>query len=204
MESKKLNKKETGTTTMGIICKDGLVLAADNKATAGHLIVNKDVRKIYKILDKIAITIAGTVGDAQSIVRLLKAEMRLYEFNKSKTSVKAASTLLANILRSSYKSYMPEMVQLILGGYDFRGPQLFSLDLAGGISEEKKYTFSGSGSVIAVGVLEGDYKDNMTIEQGVALAKKALTAARERDVFSGGIGFDVLKITKEKNEWIKI
>ncbi|MCK5039538.1 MAG: proteasome subunit beta [Candidatus Aenigmarchaeota archaeon] len=199
-----MNKKQTGTTTMGIICKDGLLLAADNKATAGNLIVNKETIKIYKVLDNMAMTIAGTVGDAQAVVRLLKAEMKLYEYNQPKASVKAATTLLANLLRSSYKSYMPEMVQLILGGYDFRGPQLFSIDIAGGVSEENKYTFSGSGSLIAVGVLEGDYKENMSIEEGVALAKKALTAARERDVFSGGAGFDILKITKGKTEWMKI
>ncbi len=204
MESKKMNNLETGTTTMGIVCKDGLVLAADNKATAGHLIVTKDTKKIYKIIDKTAMTIAGSVGDAQAMVRLLKAEMKLYKFNENETTVKATATLLANVLRSSYKSFIPEMVQLILGGYDINGPHVYSIDAAGGVSKEKDYAFSGSGSVIAVGVLEGDYKKDMSMDEGVKLAKKALIAAKERDVFSGGIGFDILKITKDKLEWIKV
>ncbi|OYT33971.1 MAG: proteasome endopeptidase complex, archaeal, beta subunit [Candidatus Aenigmarchaeota archaeon ex4484_52] len=200
----KIKKIQTGTTTLGLVCKDGIILAADNKATMGHLIVQKETKKIYPIIDQIAITIAGTVGDAQALIRLIRAEMHLHKFDQKHISVKATTTLLSNILRSSYKSFIPEMVQLILGGYDFRGPQLYSLDAVGGISEEKKYTFSGSGSVIAVGVLEADYKENISIEDAVELAKKALISAKERDVYSGGIGFDILKITKDKTDWIKI
>jgi len=188
---------KTGTTTVGIVCKDGVVLAADQKATMGNIIASKEAQKVFKITDRIGMTIAGSVGDAQAMVRLLKAEMKLYEMEQGDVTVRAAATLLGNILRASYKSFVPELVQLVVGGYDRDGPHIFSLDAAGGISEEKDFTFSGSGSVIAVGVLEDQYRKEMNVEEGVDLLVRAIRAARERDVFSGGRSMSVLVITKD-------
>lgn len=188
---------KTGTTTVGIVCKDGVVLAADQKATMGNIVASKEAQKVFRITDRIGMTIAGSVGDAQAMVRLLKAEMKLYEFEQGEVTVKAAATLLGNLLRSSYKSFVPELVQLVIGGYDREGPHIYSLDAAGGISEEKEFTFSGSGSVIAVGVLEDQYRKNMSVDEGVDLLVRAIKAARERDVFSGGRSMSVLVITKD-------
>ena len=123
--------------------------------------------------------------------------MKLYELQEKHLTTKAAATLLANILRGAYKSYMPEWVQLVLGGYDEKGPQLFSLDLAGGLSPEDDYTFSGSGSVTAVGVLEDGFRKNMTIDEAVELVVRAIRAARERDTYSGGKSIDVVVIKKD-------
>jgi proteasome beta subunit len=188
---------KTGTTTVGIVCKDGVVLAADQKATMGNIIASKEAQKVFKITDRIGMTIAGSVGDAQAMVRLLKAEMKLYEFEQGDVTVKSAATLLGNILRASYKSFVPELVQLVIGGYDREGPHIFSLDAAGGISEEKDFTFSGSGSVIAVGVLEDQYRKDISVDEGVDFLVRAIRAARERDVFSGGRSMSVLVITKD-------
>ncbi len=193
---------KTGTTTVGIVCKDGVVLAADQKATMGHLIASKDTRKVFEITDKIGMTIAGSAGDGQALVRLLKAEVKLYEMQEKQITMKAAATLLANILRGAYKSFIPEYVQLVLGGYDSRGPQLFSIDAAGGMSPEEEYAFSGSGSVMAVGVLEDSYKKNMTTSEGVTLLIRSIKAARERDVFSGGKLMHVSVITKDGTKWL--
>ncbi len=188
---------KTGTTTAGIVCKDGVVLAADQKATMGNIVASKEAQKVFKITDNIAMTIAGSVGDAQAMVRLLRAEMKLYELEHGVVTVKAAATLLANILRASYKSFVPELVQLVIGGYDHTGARLFSLDVAGGVSEEKTFTFTGSGSPIAVGVLEDQYNPEMTTKEGVDLLLRAIKAARERDVYSGGKSMTIITVTQK-------
>lgn len=197
MENMADTRLKTGTTTVAVLCKDGVVLAADQKATMGNFVASKKAKKVFELSDKIAMTIAGSVGDAQALVRLMKAEIKLYELQEKHLTTKAAATLLANILRGAYKSYMPEWVQLVIGGYDEKGAQLYSLDLAGGLSPEDEYTFSGSGSVIAVGVLEDGYKKNMTTEEGTELVLRAIRAAKERDTYTGGKSMDVAVIKKD-------
>lgn len=189
-------KLKTGTTTVGLIYKDGVILAADKKATMGYFVASKEAKKIHHIIDSIGMTIAGSVGDAQAMIRLLRAELELYKYEHEYITVRAAATLLANILRSSYKSFVPELVQLIIGGYDDK-PQLYSIDVAGGIDEASEYTFSGSGSVIAVGVLEDNYKKGMSEKEAIELAVRAVKAATERDAASGGKGIDVVIMNKK-------
>jgi len=190
--------KKTGTTTVGLICKDGVVLAAEKKSTLGYLVASKESVKILPIEDHIAITIAGASGDAQALVRYMKAECKLFSIQtKRKISTQAAATLLANILHSGRWTFMPYMVQLIIAGYDDSGPSIFTLDSIGSVEEEKKFFSTGSGSPIALGVLEDKYKEDITVEEGIKLAVKAIKAAIERDIASGGKGIDVAIITQE-------
>ncbi len=193
---------KTGTTTVAMVCNDGIVLAADQKATMGHLVASKDTQKVFEVSSKICMTMAGSAGDGQAMARLLRAELKLYELQEKKVTVKAAATLLSNILRGAYKSFIPEYVQLVLGGYDARGPQLFSVDAAGGLSPEDEYAFSGSGSVIALGLLEDAYKKGMSTKEGVNLLLRCIKAARERDVFTGGKLMHVAVVTKDGIKWI--
>lgn len=193
---------KTGTTTVAMVCNDGVVLAADQKATMGHLVASKDTQKVFEVSPKICMTIAGSAGDGQAMARLLRAELTLYELQEKKMTVKAGATLLSNILRGAYKSFIPEYVQLVLGGYDATGPQLFSVDAAGGLSPEDEYAFSGSGSVIALGILEDGYKKGMSTEEGVNLLLRCIKAARERDVFTGGKLMHVAVVTKDGIKWI--
>ena len=187
---KKIN---TGTTTVGIVCKDGVVLATDTRATMGYFIASKDIQKIYPITDKIAMTVAGSVGDAQALVRLMKAELKLFKMeNEKEPTVKAAATLLANIL-SSHK-FFPYFVQLLVAGVDENGPALFSVDMVGGVTEEKMAS-TGSGSPIAYGVLEAQYLDDIKTEEGKRIAAKAVLAATKRDAASGE-HIDVVVINK--------
>ena len=187
---KKIN---TGTTTVGIVCKDGVVLATDTRATMGYFIASKDIQKIYPITDKIAMTVAGSVGDAQALVRLMKAELILFKMeNEKEPTVKAAATLLANIL-SSHK-FFPYFVQLLVAGVDENGPALFSVDMVGGVTEEKMAS-TGSGSPIAYGVLEAQYRDDIKTEEGKKIAAKAVLAATKRDAASGE-HIDVVVINK--------
>ncbi|MFH8132463.1 MAG: archaeal proteasome endopeptidase complex subunit beta [Candidatus Aenigmatarchaeota archaeon] len=190
--------RTTGTTTVGIVCKEGVVLAAEKKSTMGYLVASKESVKILPIEDNIAITIAGASGDAQALVRYMKAECRLFEIqNNRKISVQAAATLLANILYSGRWTFLPYMVQLIIAGYDDSGPSIYTLDAIGSVEEEKRFFSTGSGSPIALGVLEDKYKDGISLNEGVKLAVQAIKAAIERDIASGGKSIDVAVITKD-------
>ncbi len=173
---------KTGTTTVGLVGKDGVILASDRRATMGYLIASKDIDKIYPIDTHIGMTIAGSVGDAQTLVRWMQAELKLYELkHMKKASVNAAATLLANIL-VGYK-YFPFWVQILIGGVDER-PHVYSIDMLGGVTEEK-LTSTGSGSPIAYGVLEDNFKENATTAENAKIAVKAVTAAMKRDAASG-------------------
>jgi proteasome beta subunit len=130
--------RKTGTTTVGIVCRDGVVLAAEKKSTLGFLVASKDSEKILTVEDHLALTIAGYSGDAQALARYLRAELKLFAIqNNRKITVKGAATLLANILQGGRWSYLPYMVQLILGGFD-EEPFIFSLDALGSVEQEKK------------------------------------------------------------------
>jgi proteasome beta subunit len=190
--------QKTGTTTLGIICKDGVVVAAEKKSTMGYLVASKETEKIIAVDDHVAITTAGAAGDAQTLARYLKAELKLFSIqNKRKISVKGAATLLANILQGGRWTFLPYMVQLIIAGYDGKGPSIFSLDAIGAIEEERKFFSTGSGSPIALGVLEDSFKEGMSVSEGAKLAERAIRAAVERDIASGGKGIDIATITKD-------
>ena len=186
------DKKFKGTTTIGIVFDGGVVVAAEKRATMGTFIASKDVEKILMVGDRMAVTTAGGVGDAQSLVRVIRAELEMYKYNRgSSLSVKGAATLLANVLQGN--KYFPYMVQLIIAGYD-SAPHLYDLDLFGGLLEEK-YTSTGSGSIVAYGILDAGYKDGLKQEEAVELAVRAIRAAIKRDSASGE-GIDVVAITK--------
>ncbi|MFA5049438.1 MAG: archaeal proteasome endopeptidase complex subunit beta [Candidatus Micrarchaeia archaeon] len=177
------NAKKTGTTTVGLVSTDGIVLASDRRATMGYLIASKDIDKIFEIGDGIGMTVAGSVGDAQKLVRWMRAELQLYKLKHGKQiTMDAASTLLANIL-SQYKFY-PFYVQLLIGGIDKTGGHLYSVDMLGGVTEEK-LTSTGSGSPIAYGVLEELYSESYDCIQNSKVAAKAVSAAMKRDAASG-------------------
>lgn len=178
-----MNETKTGTTTVGLITKDGVILATESKATIGNLISDKHVKKIIQIDEHIAITTAGSVGDVQVIGRFLTSEAKIYRVERRrKIPVDALATLLSNVLNSN--RFFPYLGQFILAGYDTQ-PKLYELDPVGGMIE-KKYSATGSGSPIAYGILEDGYEENMSAEEGIKLAIRAIKAASERDAFSGG------------------
>lgn len=200
MQSESVQKLKTGTTTVGMVCKDCVVLAAESKSTMGWLVSSKTVQKIYQIDDKIALTMSGSVGDAATLIRLIRAEINLYKLTRNaEFTVKATTSLLANILQSV--RYYPYMAMLIVGGADRDGFHIYSVDPIGG-TEEDKYTATGSGSPMAYGVLEDGFKEGMTREEGIRLAVRAVRAARERDVFSGGKDINVLVIDKDGMQYV--
>ncbi|MHA1409274.1 MAG: archaeal proteasome endopeptidase complex subunit beta [Candidatus Odinarchaeia archaeon] len=189
-----MEKLSTGTTTVGIRCKDGVVLATDKRATAQYLVATKNAQKIYVLDEHLAATIAGSVADAQKMMDTITAEAKLFRLRNDKPMrVKAASRLLANILFQS--RIMPYLLQLIVGGVDDTGPRLFVLDLFGSLTEEK-FVSTGSGSPIAFGVLEDKYHDEIKLNEAIPIAIRAVKSAISRDVATGD-GVDVIKITKQ-------
>lgn len=187
----------TGTTTIGIVCKDGIVLAADKRVTAGYRIAHKAFDKIHQISDNMAVTTAGLVSDAQLIVKLIRAELRLKKIRESReTTVREGANLLANIVYANIRrmSMVPGIVGFLLAGKDSSGFQLIEIGVDGAISTYDDYTSDGSGSDLALGSLESTYTKNINIDEGVKLALKAINSAIQRDMPTGG-GIDVVTIT---------
>jgi len=175
-------QKKTGTTTVALKCKDGVILAADRRATMGHFISNKEAEKIFHVDDMVAATIAGGVGDAQNIMRLLRAEAKLFKMNRKRPmTIKGVATLMSNILNNN--RYYPYLVMSIVAGVD-KNPRVFSIDPVGGLMEED-YISTGSGSPVAYGVLESDYKKDKLVNDNLKTAVRAIKVAQQRDSASG-------------------
>lgn len=188
----------TGTTTIGMVARDGVVLATEHRATAGTMIANRSAQKLFKIDQNLAITMAGYVGDGQVLTRYLKAEVSLYRLRRNAPlGVEGAATLLANILNGN--RYYPYLAWMIVGGVDPKGGHIYSVDPGGG-SIEDKFVSVGSGSPFAYGVIEEGYSREISVSDGVDLAIRGLTVAMKRDSASGD-GYAVTTITaKEYHE----
>jgi proteasome beta subunit len=190
---------KTGTTTVGLVCKDCVILAADKRATAGNLIVDKSVRKVVPINDTLAVTTAGSVSDLQLLIKYLKAELRLKELRTSRPStVKEAANLLGGMVYGAIRSYstMPSITHFLIGGTDNEATHLYDLYPDGSITKVADFVSTGSGSVFAFGVLETRYKKELSENEGVELAIMAINAALQRDTYSGQ-GIDVMVIDKK-------
>lgn len=186
-----------GTTTIGIVCKDGIVLAADKRATAGTLIVDKTAEKVHQINENSAVTIAGTVSDAQLIIKLIKAEVRLKAIRSERdVSMKETANLLGGILYQSIRqmSMIPAVAHFLLGGKDSQGFHLYDLFPDGSVTLVKDYVSSGSGSVIAYGVLETKWKPDLSVEEGIKIATQGIYSALQRDAATGN-GIDIVTVT---------
>lgn len=172
-----------GTTTIGVVCKDGVILASDTRVTMGFYVAHKHGKKIYKIDDHLAMTIAGTVADAQRTVDILTANAQLYKLNRGRPMpINSAARLVANLLFSA--RYMPLLTQVLIGGVDDSGPHVLSLDPFGSLTEEKCVA-TGSGSPIAYGVLEDKFKEDMSVHEALPVIVKAVNSAMKRDTASG-------------------
>lgn len=192
---------KTGTTILGIVCKDGVVMASDRQITAGHLVVGKNYLKTVKINDYLLISFTGMVSDAQRVPKFLAAELKLKELRaKSRPTVKQAANLLANMSYQGIRrpSMIPQQAGFLLGGFDEDGSaELYTIEPAGSIVKVEDYDANfGSGMPYVLGLLERQYKKNLTIKEAIELAKESLKSSTQRDVGSG-YGIDVYTITKD-------
>ena len=194
LNAEKMDIAKTGTTTLGMVCDGAVVVATDTRVTMGNYIAHHKGKKLHQIDKHLAMTIAGSVADAQNVIDIAKYYAAMYRMDhEKKIPVSAASRLIANIFFN--QRYYPLIAQIILAGFDETGPSLYNVDYFGSLTSEK-YTSTGSGSPIVLGVLEAEYKEGMAVADTVKLAVKGVTSAMKRDTYSGD-SFDVAVIDKE-------
>lgn len=189
---------QTGTTTLAIVCNDGLVFAADRRVTAGPLIVNKKFTKIDQIADNMLMTMAGSVSDVQLLIKLVKAQTKLRKIRTGSISVKEAAHYLSGLVYSNIRKFsaVPGISHFIIGGKDHTGYHLYDIFPDGSITESDAWISSGSGSEMVFGVMESSFKKGLSVDEGVKLALRGINAALQRDSASGE-GVDVFTITKD-------
>jgi proteasome beta subunit len=182
-----------GTTTVAIKAKDGVVLCADMRASAGYFIANNNTMKIQKIEHHAGLTLAGGVADAQNIVDVLRYHANVYRIqNQEPIAIKSLSRLTSLMFHQN-RGY-PFIADILLGGYDNEGPQLFNIDMFGSV-EEKSYVTTGSGSPVAYGLLEEEYKEDLSLDGAKLVALRAVKAAITRNIGTGD-GINVALIDK--------
>ena len=171
-------------TIVGLRCKDGIALASDTRGAAYYLVLSKRVRKIFQLDKHIGAAISGSSGDVQSLVNLLKAEVNLYRLNHERPiSTKSLAQVASNMLHG--RRMFPYIAAGVLSGVDDDGAHLFFLDPVGGKLEEEKFASAGTGSTIAYGVLEQNYREDMGLDDGLKLAAQSIKTAIERDAATG-------------------
>ncbi len=191
---------KTGTTIVGLVCKDGIVMASDRQSTAGNIVMNKNSQKTKKVNDYVMISGTGMVSDIHRIEKVLPAELKLKELrSKTRPSIKQAANLMANILYNGIRqpSMIPMQAGFLLGGFNEDGTtELYSIEPAGSAIKVEDYDANfGSGMPYVLGLLERQYKKNLSVEDGVKLAVECIKSSTQRDIGSG-FGIDVFTITK--------
>lgn len=195
---------KTGTTTVGIVCKDGIVLAADRRVTfggeGGVAYIKGQEDKIYPITDYIAVTIAGNISDNQKVIKLTRAELKLKELRtKQKPAVKEAANLFSAIVYQNIRQFSTiiAITHFLLAGHDDEGISLYEIGADGTLKSIKDFVATGSGMIQSDPILDAEYRKEITIKEGIELAKKCLNASRKRDPGSGE-GLDIWVITREE------
>ncbi|MFW9878974.1 MAG: proteasome subunit beta [Candidatus Thorarchaeota archaeon] len=186
-----------GAVGVAIKCKDGVVLGNDRRATWGYTVTNKSTQKVFKITDYIGLTCYGLIGDFQILVRILRAQANLYELETGeRISTKSMGKMVSNYLYS--RKMMPLYTNLVIAGMDKDGPKLYTLDALGSLMEDD-YGTAGTGMLLSIGILEAEYKKDMTVTAGVKLVEKAIRNSTKRDAMTGN-GIDILIITEKGAE----
>ncbi len=199
----KKHMMKTGTTTIGIACKDGIILATDKKMTYGGeggplFIGHKKADKVFLISDRAAVTTAGNVSDIQYTLKLTKAELKMKKLRtKMDPTTKEVANLFGMIAYENIRKFstIVAITAFLVGGMDEKGYWLYQVDPDGSVVEHKNYVADGSGMIVAYGVLEDQWKENMSIDDGIKLAIRVVSASMSRDTGSGE-GVDVVVIDK--------
>ncbi|MHA1985184.1 MAG: proteasome subunit beta [Promethearchaeota archaeon] len=200
-EKELANALKTGTTTVGIIVKDGVVIGTESQATAGFTVATKQAQKLFKVNDFTAATIAGGVADCQYVVSQVRALSSIKEIEDGLVpEPKYIASIVRNILFSGRSFFMSMM---IVGGYSQKekSGKLYGIDMLGTLYKEDNFLSFGSGSPFSLGVLEADWKPNMSKAAGVELIKTAISTSRERDA---GSGFKIQLCTIDKAGFIQV
>ncbi len=194
---------KTGTVTIGIVCKEGIVIAADRRqsyggAGGGVSYIAGSAKKIVELTDKIVATTAGTASDTRRTLDVIRAELKLKELRtREKPMVPEVANFLANMVYGNIRtpSMIPSITHFILSGSDANGLYLYDISPDGYIQSSETYVVTGSGLMQTHPILDMEYKKNMSFDEGIALAKKCIkaTAGREPSV---GTAMDIYIIKK--------
>ena len=200
-EDLKKNVMKTGTSILGIVCTDGIVMAGDRRATAGNLVMIKNAKKVVKLNDYLVVSGTGMSSDIDMTQKLVAAELRLKELrSKQRPTVKEAANLIANIAYKNIRqmSMVPFIAGTLIAGYNGDGTtELYSIEPAGSVLKVEDYDANfSSGMPFILGLLERQYKKGLSIKEGIELATEALKSSTQRDIGSGN-GIDIFTITKE-------
>ena len=200
-EEIKKNILKTGTSILGIVCKDGIVMAADRKATAGNLVISKNIQKVVQINDYLVTSGTGSASDVEMLKKIVRAELKLKELRtKKRPTVKEAANLIGMITFRNIRQFstIPSIAGTLVAGINEDGTfELYSIEPAGSVVQVKDYDANfSSGMPFILGLLERQYKEDMSVKQGIELAIEALKSSTQRDVGSG-FGIDVFTVTKE-------
>ena len=180
-------------TTVGIRASDGVVLAAEKRVTYGFYMMSRSGKKVFKITDNLGIASSGILADMQVISRLTRMFLNMYLLDtRTRPTVRAAAKLLSMILFQN--RIFPYYVEVLVGGIDEEGPHLFVMDPLGSLIEDD-YAAAGTGTKLAISVIEGGYRRDIQVSEARELAIKAIAQAAARDPTSGD-GIDLLVITR--------
>jgi proteasome beta subunit len=192
-----------GATTVGVVYHDGVILASERRVSYGYFVMSKTAKKLFKITDTIGAAFAGLVSDMQILSREAAAYANLYAYEKERPiGVKATAKMVGSLLFQN--RMIPYITQTIIGGVDEDGPSLYVLDLLGSVMQDK-YATVGSGTEVAIGVLEDEYKQDMNFDEAKELVGKTFKAALARDAGSGnGVDLLIISISGTKEETLKL
>jgi len=192
---KQLKPWSTGTTIAGVVFKDGVVLGADTRSTAGETVADKNCEKIHYIAPNIYCCGAGTAADTENVTGMISSQLELHKFRTGRESrvVTALTLLKSHLFR--YQGYVS--AALVLGGFDCKGPHLFTV-FPHGSTDSLPFCTMGSGSLNAMAVYEQSYKEDMTKEEAMELTKRAIRAGIFNDLGSGS-NVDLCVITAGKS-----
>ncbi len=203
-EDLKKHIRKTGTTTIGVVCKEGIVLAADKRGTFGgndgvSYIAGGEEEKIQKVNDRVIVTIAGVASDLQKVIKLTRAELKLKELkSKQLPTIKESANLFSTIVYQNIRQFspIPGITHFLLAGYDEEQCGLYNIFPDGYVQEIKSYSATGSGMIQCNPILDSEFKEGMTLQEGMALAMKCISAAMKRDPGTGA-GIDIYIVDKE-------
>lgn len=183
-----------GATTLGIVCSEGVILASEKRVTYGYFVTSKAGKKVFKITDHIGAACAGLVSDMQILIREVEAYANLFKLDVNRRiSVKSAAKVMSNLLFG--RRLFPLITQTIIGGVDDQGPSIYVLDILGSVLPDE-YAAVGTGAEIAVGVLEENYREDMSLQEAKEMTVRAMKSAISRDSMSGN-GIDLLIFTRD-------
>ncbi|EPZ36464.1 proteasome subunit beta type-7 [Rozella allomycis CSF55] len=190
---------KTGTTIVGLMYKDGIVLGADTRATEGPIVADKNCEKIHYLADNMYCCGAGTAADTEFTTYMIKSKLELHRLNSGRQPrVATALTMLKQYL-FQYQGHVG--AALILGGVDVHGPHLFTIHPHGS-TDKLPFVTMGSGSLNAMAVFEAHYRKDMEKQEAIDLVAMAIQSGIFNDLGSGS-NVDVCVLTKDGAEYLR-